>query len=121
MRTIAAVLFALAVAGAAAPAAAIDDDGRFMMKGVGARTCQDLLQGNGVTRESLDVFLDGFVTAANIERDDTYDIVPGADWSRAIEWIVAYCGQNRGDRVAIAAYRMIENHFPRRQKSAPQR
>lgn len=103
----------------ATPSAATDSDGKFMMKGVGGKTCQELLRNDGVNYAMLDVFLDGFVSALNAERDDTYDIVPAAEWERAMEWIVAYCGDNREHRLAIAAYRMIEHYHPRRVKRAP--
>ena len=73
----------LALALAAFPAMADDANGKFMIKGIGSKTCQDLLRNNGVTREQLDVFLDGFVTALNIEKSDTYDIVPAAEWDPA--------------------------------------
>lgn len=105
--------------GATAPAGAIDGDGKFMMKGVGGKTCQELLRNDGVNYAMLDVFLDGFVSALNADRDDTYDIVPAAEWEKAMEWIVAYCGNNRDHRLAIAAYRMIEHYHPRRVKRAP--
>lgn len=103
----------------AMPAQAEDAAGNFMIKGIGAKTCQDLLRGNGVTQQQLDVFLDGFVTALNIERQDTYDIVPAADWDRALEGIVAYCGSNREHVLALAAWRMVEYYFPRRVKQGP--
>ena len=112
-------LFASIVA--AAPALAADSNGKFMMKGIGAKTCQDLLRGNGVTSEQLDVFLDGFVTSLNIERADTYDIVPGAEWPKVMEGMTAYCGNNREEPLAIAAWRMIEYYFPRRIKQSPNR
>jgi len=115
-----AALLAVALSlGIAAPAAAIDGDGKFMMKGVGGKTCQELLRNDGVNYAMLDVFLDGFVSALNADRDDTYDIVPAAEWEKAMEWIVAYCGNNREHRLAIAAYRMIEHYHPRRVKKAP--
>ena len=111
----------LALALAAFPAMADDANGKFMIKGIGSKTCQDLLRNNGVTREQLDVFLDGFVTALNIEKADTYDIVPAAEWDRAMEGMVGYCGSNRDHVIALAAWRMIEYYFPRRIKQAPQR
>ena len=98
----------------ATPSAATDSDGKFMMKGVGGKTCQELLRNDGVNYAMLDVFLDGFVSALNAERDDTYDIVPAAEWERAMEWIVAYCGNNREHRLVIGAHRMIEHYHPRR-------
>jgi hypothetical protein len=110
---------ALAFAFVVAPSLAADSNGKFMMKGIGAKTCQDLLRGNGVTNEQLDVFLDGFVTSLNIERADTYDIVPGAEWPKVMEGMTAYCGNNREEPLAIAAWRMIEYYFPRRIKQSP--
>ena len=111
-----AIVFALALA--ATPALAADSDGKFMMKGVAGKSCQDLLRG-GVTSEQLDIFLDGFVTAMNIARSDSYDIVPGTEWPRVMEGMTAYCGENREDPLAIAALRMIEYYFPRRIKQSP--
>jgi hypothetical protein len=110
---------ALAFAFVASSSLAADGNGKFMMKGIGAKTCQDLLRGNGVTSEQLDVFLDGFVTSLNIERADTYDIVPGAEWPKVMEGMTAYCGNNREEPLAIAAWRMIEYYFPRRIKQSP--
>jgi hypothetical protein len=121
MRTLALCTVAAAFALAATPAISADGDGKFMIKGVGAKTCEDLLRGNGVTHEQLDTFLDGFVTAMNIQRADSYDIVPGAEWPRVMEGMVAYCGENREASLAIAALRMIEYYFPRRIKHAPSR
>ena len=43
----------LALALGACPAVADDANGKFMIKGIGSKTCQDLLRNNGVTREEI--------------------------------------------------------------------
>ena len=115
-----AALFLAGVAGAT-PAAATDSQGRFMMKGVGSQTCAEFLRFDDPSRLTVETYLAGFVTAINIERDDTYDVIPSAQMDRAMEWLAAWCGENRNARIAIAVYQLIEYHFPRRLRTAPPR
>ena len=114
-------ILVLAALPGATPAAAVDSKGLFMMKGVGSQTCADFLRFDDPSRLVVETYLAGFVTAINIEREDTYDVIPSPQMGRAMEWLTAWCGENRDARVAVAVYELIEYYFPRRVRSAPAR
>lgn len=117
MHTLAsALLAALLFAGAAH---ADDADGRFRIKGVGGQSCKQYLAFDKDSRLVVETWWAGFVTALNIERRDTYDILSGVSVEQVNAWLVAYCGENKDDLLAVAVYRLAEYYFPRRAKSSP--
>lgn len=113
------VLACLLLAVATIPAQAADQKGRFRAKGVGAQSCSDYLQFGKEDQLVAETWWAGFVTAVNIERDDTYDVLPNVPVETVNQWLEGYCRNNPRHLMSIAVYRLVEHHFPTRAKSSP--
>jgi hypothetical protein len=106
---------------AAAQAQAADERGRFRAKGVGSQSCASFLTFDRDDKLIAETWWAGYVTAVNIERDNTYDVLPEVKPELVNRWLDGYCKDNPDHLLAIAVHRMIEYHFPKRAKSSPNR
>jgi len=103
------------------PAHAADEKGRFRAKGVGSQSCASYSTFDKDDRLIVETWWAGYVTAVNIERDDTYDVLPNVQPELVNRWLDGYCKDNPDTLLAVAVYRMIETFFPNRAKSSPNR
>jgi hypothetical protein len=94
---IAAVVAGL-VAAVSTPAPAVDADGRFAAKGWAAGSCEALVTAvedeESVDRPLFVGWVAGYLTAANIYQDDTFDLAPLAPMETLANIIVQQCRQN---------------------------
>ena len=104
-----------------ATAQAADKNGRFRAKGVGSQTCASYSTFDKDDRLIVETWWAGFVTAMNIERDDTYDILHDVRPEMVNRWLDGYCKDNPDHLLAVAAYRMIESYHGNRLKASPNR
>lgn len=113
------VLLCVVLLAAVASAQAADQRGRFRAKGVGSQTCASFSTFDSDDRLIVETWWAGYVTAINIERDDTYDVLPGVKPELVNRWLDGYCKDNPDHLLAIAVHRMVETFFPKRAKSSP--
>ncbi len=106
---------------AVAQAQAADERGRFRAKGVGSQSCASYLTFDADDRLIAETWWAGYVTAVNIERDDTYDVLPDVKPELVNAWLEGYCRDNPNQLLAVAVHRMIESYFPKRSKTSPNR
>ncbi len=105
----------------ALPAAAVDDDGKFLIKGVGTQPCGDYLKFNAADKLVVETWWAGYLTAYNRLTDDTYNVLKGVAPEQANTWIADYCRDNKDKLIALAVHEMLEYYFPRRERMSPNR
>lgn len=115
------LLCTLLAALTASHAHAADERGRFRAKGVGSQSCASFLTFDADDKLIAETWWAGYVTAINIERDNTYDVLPDVKPELVNAWLEGYCRDNPNQLLAVAVHRMIEYHFPKRSKSSPNR
>ena len=106
---------------AAGHAHAADERGRFRAKGVGSQSCASFLTFDRDDKLIAETWWADYVTAVNIERDNTYDVLPDVKPELVNRWLDGYCKDSPDHLLAIAVHRMIEYYFPKRAKSSPNR
>jgi hypothetical protein len=89
----------LALTLALVPAAALagDAEGRFAAKGAGQTTCQQFLTSMEEKGDDLRLYagwVDGYVTAFNMLRDETFDIAPWQSTELLVLKLQAFCRAN---------------------------
>lgn len=95
-RTLAALSLVLAL-GAALPAQAADGDGRFVVKGVGVAPCATFVEKLGQPTYEKYLFagwINGYLTAQNQLRGETYDLAPWQSLDTLAEYLRRYCADN---------------------------
>ena len=88
---------------ASAGAQAADQQNRFAPKGAGAATCARYLEERkGLTRTYAEFggWIDGFVSAYNLLRNDTYDILTWEDTTDLARLLANFCCARPDDRFA---------------------
>lgn len=100
---------------------AADGKGRFRIKGVGSQSCASFLTFDEDDRVIVETWWAGYVTAVNIERDDTYDVLPEVKPDLVNRWLQGWCKDNPDQLLAIAVHKMVDYHYPKRAKSSPNR
>ena len=94
----AAVAATLALAAAPAPLAAASQDGSFSVDGVGARPCGDFAKAVQDNNQPLVIaytgWTEGFVSAFNAFRDDTFDLTPWQTAPVIMQKMLKFCTAN---------------------------
>jgi hypothetical protein len=117
------MVLALSVVAAfhAGPAAAVDDDGRFLIKGVGSQPCSDYVAFAAADKLVVETWWAGYVTAYNRLSEDTYDVLNTVPPERANAWLENYCKEHKDELLALAVHNMLEYFYPRRLRISPNR
>ena len=70
-----------------------DVNGKFKVLGQGTRSCEDYLEARTIAYGDLPYldWMNGFLTAINLEFDDTYDITGDANIDARSMWVEIYC------------------------------
>lgn len=87
---------------AAAPARAFSEKGEFAVKGLGADTCRNFVKAAAEKLASVAEFrgwVEGYLTAVNRYRPDTFDIAPWETSGMLLSLIRAHCEQHPDDRL----------------------
>jgi len=105
------VLTAAALIGLLAQGAqAADADGAFAVKGVGLTRCSDFVaafrEGNNERAAMYVGWLDGFLTASNQNREETFDLAPWRNTRTLITMLGSFCDQNADMRFGEATARL---------------
>ncbi len=105
---------------AASPAAAADGDGNFFARGVGAQSCQsyvDAVQGGDPAAYLFRSWINGYVTAQNQVRAETYDLAPDATAESLAAAAARVCARAPEQPFWAAAHALVETARPHRQKA----
>jgi len=105
----------------ALPALAADDDGKYLIKGVGTQPCSEYLEFSPDDKLVVETWWAGYLTAYNLMTDDTYNVLKGTTPAQANAWLENYCRDNPDDLIAVAVHAMLEYYFPRRERMSPNR
>lgn len=109
----------LALAVAHGPAWSMDANNEFRSVGIGAQPCSAYLDSR---RESdpdawaaYGVWMTGFITANNLMRRETYDLLGDYTPERALDVLDGYCGENPQHPFVFAVMQLVSKEL------APQR
>ncbi|QJE74031.1 hypothetical protein HHL28_13855 [Aerophototrophica crusticola] len=102
----------------AAPAEARDKGGNYA---VYAPSCEEVNAGakEQAVRYGVLTWVQGFLTAFNYAKDETWDILPMDDLDPVVAGMFDYCRENPKDDLAAAAEVMVEEFWSRRLKALP--
>lgn len=106
-----ATLALLLFAGPVPPALSADAKGEFAVKGLGADTCANFLRSSAEKLPSVREFrgwLDGYLTAVNRYRGDTFDVAPWQSPALLLSLIHAHCQQRPEARLFEVVHRLQE-------------
>jgi hypothetical protein len=107
--------FALA---ATSNAQAVDSNGDYGIRGVGAQSCATLSQQLAADPNTMPLvtasWLMGYLTAINRTQDDTYDMSPVADAGAIYQIVVGLCQQNPDQLVELVADSLVRLLAPAR-------
>jgi len=120
-----AALVATVLLASAAPAIAADADGNYAVKGAGMARCADFLAARERGDEKA-VFMfagwaEGFVSAANLYEDDTFDAAPWQGTDVLAVLLSAACRRTPDDAFHLAVARVMRELFPARLDTASAR
>jgi hypothetical protein len=87
-------IVAIALAASATTSGAYDR--QFNLKMYGVRSCDQYVSGYGQSQERnfMRFWLAGYITAANYQTPDTYDVLANSSIEDALLWMLAYCKAN---------------------------
>jgi hypothetical protein len=111
------LLVLLAVA--ASPAFAADNDGHYAVKGAGNTTCQDFLAARAEGGQRYFLYggwIEGFLSAANLYEENTFDIVPWQNTDVLATALAAHCRGRDDTPFHLAVARVMQSEFPDRLK-----
>lgn len=100
------------------PAWAVDADNQFRSIGIGAQPCTDYItarEGGEESWAAYGVWMTGFITANNLMRRDTYDLLGDTSAERAMTVLDQYCLGNPDHPFVFAVMQLVT------QELAPQR
>ena len=104
------------------PAIAADSPGFYSIQGTGASSCGNYIDERRKDEWGEVVFaawIAGYVTATNLERPKTYDIMGRTDLDGILLWLENYCQQHPTESFAKAAFELMEHLHPQRIENAP--
>lgn len=104
-------------------ASAGDAEGRYAVKGIGLLPCQNFVQaaqGNGPEGALVMSWLSGYLSAANMLLDGTYDLVSWQGDAILANALVQTCSQMPQQPVAVAATQVMRGLTPERITTAQQ-
>lgn len=94
-----------------APAKAVDPGGRFALRGVGLANCEQFLNAIEERQENVLLaggWLEGYLTAVNQFRQDTFDIAPWQNTDTLLTLLKHNCERNREQRFFAVVNSMID-------------
>lgn len=109
----------------AAPVWSMDQHNEFRAIGIGAQPCSQYLQ----ARQGSDpdasapygVWMTGFITANNLTRRQTYDLLGDTTAERAMDVLDSYCGDHPEHPFVFAVMELVSKELvPKRVKSKPE-
>jgi len=105
----------------AVEAGASDKDGHYRTY---SQSCPKYLESRQepkgtVNRESAHDWVSGYLTAANLFGDDTYDILGGSEREAALFWLENWCRANPFKGIANGMEAFFHERHPHRLKTAP--
>lgn len=109
------IVLAAGLAATYAPAMAIDQNNEFRTLGVGAQTCADYAHArsaeDGDEWAPYGVWMTGFLTANNLMRRDTYDLLGTTTPERAMEVLDIYCSTNPDHPFVFAVMQLVSKEL----------
>ncbi len=96
---------------AAGPALAADAQGRAAPKGWGLASCQQFLDSAKESQDNvfrLASWIEGYISAANIYTDDTYDLAPWQNAGYLLELIGRNCQNNPDERFIRVVHAYVQ-------------
>lgn len=107
--------------GLATPAAAVDGEGLFYVRGAGSYTCARWLNAGPDERINAEHWWAGYLTAVNRFTPDTYDELGQTSVAAMNGILTRICSDDPSQLFAIAAHRAIEELHPNRTRKSPNR
>lgn len=102
----------------ALPLWAADAEGNFAVDGIGRAPCSDLIKAikekDGTTTASFAGWINGFLTAMNINRDDTFDLTPWQTTTLSVSKLSSFCESNPDMALVNALGRYTSSLTPNR-------
>ena len=101
----------------ALPALAADADGNYAVKGAGIATCADFAKAKEASEREYFMYAgwaEGFISAANLYEDSTFDIVPWQNTDVLATALASYCRNVPTEKFHLAVSRMMQEFFPTR-------
>jgi hypothetical protein len=109
-------LAALLVSGR--PAAALDADGGFFVRGAGNERCSAYASARDRrTDAEFQAWLAGYVSAFNRWTADVWDIEASGDFDASLHWVDLYCSVHPAARFGTAVQNLIAFLYPTRQRA----
>jgi hypothetical protein len=101
---------------AAAPAAAIDGDGGYFVRGAGNELCASygIARRNHRDAEFQD-WLAGYESAFNRWTSDVWNIETDGSFANSLQWLDYYCSVHPADTFGVAAQNLTVYLYPSRQ------
>lgn len=112
-------LFALALLALPGLASAADDKGQFQILGAGSRPCSEYSAASPQSKQFVETWFAGYITAMNRSTSQTYNLVGNATVEQMHEWLANYCRNNPQNLIAIAVHAMLEAAYPNRIQTSP--
>jgi hypothetical protein len=102
---------------------ALDDNGRYMVVGMGAKSCGSFIEASRnnskTTYLRFETWLTGYLSAYNRDTSQTYDIRGGSDLDGINVWLENYCRANPLETYIDAVYQLTYIMYPNRIKFGP--
>ena len=95
----------------ALPALAADADGNYAVKGAGIATCADFAKAKEASEREYFMYAgwaEGFISAANLYEDSTFDIVPWQNTDVLATALASYCRNVPTQKFHLAVSRMMQ-------------
>ena len=101
------------------PAGAKDKNGEYAS--YGAQTCPDYIEFRGLghnhaDRKAVEMWLSGYITAANAHLSDTNDILGDGSPGAAQLWLDTWCRNNPFNRISTGMDEFVTERYPHRLK-----
>ena len=103
----------------AGPAAAMDKQGNFNIRGAGTVSCATYLNATPKQKRHAETWWAGYLSAMNRATPKTYDIMGNVTTAAASRWLQAWCQKNPKRRFAEAVHAMLQAAYPNRQQTSP--
>jgi len=97
-----------------------DTDGNYAIKGAGNTTCKDFLAARSERGQRYFLYggwIEGFLSAANLYEQETFDIVPWQNTDVLASALATHCKGRERTPFHIAVSRVMQSQFPDRLKS----
>jgi hypothetical protein len=108
--------FFLAALCAVRPAAAIDSDGSYFVRGIGNEPCSTYTAARRSRRDAeFEDWLAGYESAFNRWTSDVWNIETDGSFANSLQWLDYYCAVHPVDSFGIAAQNLTIYLYPARQ------